>query len=588
MAAVLPEPPHTPVSSTASSFLSFSPDAPATPSSSLYSSEATPRALRTAIMLEAPPQGRMRSAEPVCSPSGDVFDDTYGVSPASTTFSSRNPFAAILAAQSSSPSSASTSPASSSGVPGISHTSGSSASSSSNASTPTQGSEDDDVVVFEGAFVNPAALPAWPGDEDDDVSSVLFEAFGVVDGGDTSSTWEDELYNSLSESSPTSPSTFANRSWHPSSPSKSPRSGSSSPRKPRRTAASPRHHPFRHASRTASPIHSPRRSTPVSPARSRPLSRSPSSTTTILVGSALSYSTTPALQSAQVDGGFHLHPTSPVYQHQQQQQRSLHLPFMNLTLAPSPSIRLTPPKSRKTATFPSTGGSKTSRSKSKSRGVLNLDDKLAARAERRKVRQVRELAEDGRSVARTAEGFDAEALDRFFGITLKHAKALKGGYGDVAVREGMVGVEEHEADSWRKVEEFRALLAREEASEEDADMSSVTEASDAGDYAPSSRSCRPRPPPLTLTHSSHSRQPSASTSTLSSPICDDSAPPRSADSLVASLPFSAASAASLGDPLSQEILRRAGEAPKKLDAPRLKHKRSVGDMLKEIFVGGGK
>ncbi|GAA6041407.1 hypothetical protein JCM8097_005234 [Rhodosporidiobolus ruineniae] len=603
--ASLPEPPVTPtlpLSSTASSFLSLSPDPPVTPSSAaLYSPEGTPRATRPRSTTSTPPSfpfPEIKLATPLkgqnldLTPASDIFGDR-GFSPSSaTTFGSRNPFAVLLAAQSSSSPtstfSSGTSFGSSAPPPALDapNVLSSPSSAASSASTPTQGSTEDDLVVYDGAFVNQLdPLPSWAAGGGDGDDSPIFEGFGIVTpgfsigggDGDASSAWEDELYASFSDSAPSSPSCAR------MSPSKTPRSGASSPRKARRTpvTASPRHHPFRAASRASG---SPRKSAPGSPARSRPLSRSTSGTgRSPFFTTAASLS--PPLSSASLHDGFQLHPTSPVGQ---QQNPPSYFPFSNLASIPA-AIRLTPPRSRKSPPSP---GKKTPRSSSGSKSTFSsLEAKLAARAERRRARLARELAEEGRPIAKTAEGFDLEALDRFFGVTPKQAKAMRGGYEDVARREGMLGSsagrsgEEEERERWRKVEEFTGLLAcADEAEEEevlmrdaseDGDVSSAAETDDDLFHPARSTFSRRRPPPLTLSHSnsnSHSR--SASLSTLGSPL------PLSAASLAS--PISALSLAS-PDPLSKEIRRRQGDAFK-----GLKQKRSVGDLLKDLFVGGGK
>ncbi|GAA5884067.1 hypothetical protein JCM6882_002122 [Rhodosporidiobolus microsporus] len=562
--AVLPEPPVTPISSTASSFLSFSPEAPDTPSPSLYSPQTTPRAYRrrpsapafqvfgsnSPIKLEAPPQ--RRRAESVSTfdsgAASNIFGDCVDISPVTVDFASRNPFAAFVSAAPTSPSSSfSTSPADSSCPPDLSTNSpsASSLSSLSNASTPTQDSLDDDLVVYDGEFIGQDA-------------AVVFQGFGVVNTGDLSSSWEDELYSSLSDTAPSSPTT--SRPYYPSSPCKTPRVGSTSPRKGSRSAPSPRH-PFRHSS----PRHSPRPSAPGSPSASRSRSRAGTIPSTV-----------PG--SAQLDSGFQLCPTSPVYQ--QQREQAGRFPFSNL--APSPFIRFAPPRSRKSPS----AAAKTSGGSSKKGVAAGTEDKAAARARRRQERLDREQAEDGRSQRRTQEGIDLDALDRFFGVTPKHAKALRGGYAGVAAAEGMVGSAAEEAERWRRVEEFRSLLDQGDATDEDGDVSSAADASEAEDnFLDSQRSTRRRPPPLTLAHSSHSRSASASSS-LASP-----SPIKSLLSPVVLTPAPRSSSLPTPNPLSDEIRRRedAGAPVQRRDGSEgkgLKHKQSMGDRLRGLFVGG--
>ncbi|GAA5836349.1 hypothetical protein JCM11251_001470 [Rhodosporidiobolus azoricus] len=578
--AGLPEPPVTPISSTASSFLSFSPDGPDTPSASIYSPESTPRAHHrrpsaptsrmfsssSPIKLEAPPQRRRaESLSTLLSSStpGDIFGDGIDISPVTVDFSSRNPFAAFVTARSTSPSSSfSTSPSNASSLPDVSTSSptGSSSSSLSNASTPTQDSLDDDLVVYDGNFI---------GQEGD----VVFEGFGVVNTGDLSSSWEDELYSSLSDSAPSSPTT--SRPFYPASPSKTPRLRS--PRKGASTAPSPRH-PFRHGSTTSPARRSPHRSRASSPAVSRPQSRAARPAT-----SRTSSSTSPG--PAQLDSGFQLLPTSPVYQ--QQREQASRSPFSNFALAPSPFSRFSPPKSRKSPT----SQRKTTTSSVKNGAAFALEQKLAARAQRRQERLVREQAEEGRPLPRTAEGFDLEALDRFFGVTPKHGKAMRGGYGGLAVQEGMVGSEAVEAEQWRRVEDFRSLLAQEETTDEDGYLSSAADLSDTeDDFHDQHRSTRRRPPPLTLAHSSHSRSASASTSiSLASPCPVDLLSP------IALTPAPQSSSFASPNPLAQEN-RHRGQNGASQSGPRgdmsmavgkkLKHQQSMGNRLKGLFIGG--
>ncbi|GAA6024287.1 hypothetical protein JCM10207_008737 [Rhodosporidiobolus poonsookiae] len=566
------EPPLTPVTSTASSFLSFSPEAPHTP----YSPERTPRAQRrlsapgwspiksstsSAFDFGAPPQ-RNRTASltgssllsPVgsslLSPVSGIFGDNFAPSPSTTTLFSRNPFAAILAAQS-----ASLEQSSSTSRPQASHSSDSSSSSSSNASTPTQGSLEDDVVIYDGSFVNAVdslVFPSWAsGPPTGD--SVLLGALSTVGYGDASSAWGEELYSSLSDSAPASPFTLGARRGLPS-PSKTPRAGSSSPRKRHK---SPKH-PY-HAS-SSSPVSSPRRSAPSPPSRSRRSPRHSGNVSSRRPSAVARFS--PVRASASLVDGFQLHPTSPLHP----KQRDSGLPFSNFALVTGPFARFSPPR--------------TKRSKSKSRAVLALEDKLVARAERRRARIERELAEEGRPIARTAEGFDAEALDLFFGTTPKMAKALRGGYAGVAAAEGLLrgGDEGEERERWRRDEEFRALL--DAADEEDADVSSAAEVEteEEDDLPASQRRRRHRPPPLTLAHSSHSR----SGSTASSFHADQSA--LSSPSSSAS---PAPSRAAPPRPLTRALSERKSEADLRASmAKGLKHKRSIGDMLKDLFVGG--
>ncbi|GAA5977246.1 hypothetical protein JCM11641_003889 [Rhodosporidiobolus odoratus] len=617
----LSEPPRTPVSSTASSFLSFSPETPSTPSPSIHGPDTTPRgfqrsmpspilASETGAHSQASSSSLSRTeTSPGPSPACDVFGDEYCISPVQTVFSSRNPFAAILAAQPSPPSSAfSDSPTSPSYPAPTSHLSTSSGGSSSSASTPTQASGEDDLVVCEGAFINQvdSLVLHGPGRarEDDNVS-VMLEAFGIVGDGDASSAWEDELYSTFSNEAPSSPSSRS-RPRYPSSPIKTPRDGSSSPRKSRKVPFSPRH-AFRHtSSRTASPLVSPRRAFPGSPTKSRPLSRTPSSPGK-RSRSVTCYSLTssPALGSAfTLDNGFQLHPTSPIYRSPQQQQ-TRRLPVTDLALAPSPVIHLSPPRaSRKSPTSTTSNGHRTphslsSSSKSKTRAIAALEDKLLARAERRKQRRQREEPLNGRPIATSAEGFDVEALDRFFGVTPRHAKAVQGGYGEVAMREGMVGGEDgEEVERWRKVEEFRSLLhekdeeggeddlssAAEEASEEDMTSTSGTEAA--------RRRPNHRPPPLTLAHPADSRSASNASST-SSLASQQLAEPLDLTCPRLATPSPSASSLSGSDPLRYEVQRRQDDALHRSktatrDAQKksLKNKKSMGNRLKDMFIGG--
>ncbi|GAA5990777.1 hypothetical protein JCM10908_000010 [Rhodotorula pacifica] len=182
-----PPSPRTPVSTTASSFLSFSPDGPSTPAGpprsparswcketprasipstkvpSRFANKAKERA--SSVRLEKPPLPRkLRSESPDTSDAEDVFSDaSYATALSVSSFGSRNPFAAILASQASSPpSSASSSLHSSCGV------------GSSLAPSPFPPS-DDGHVAFDGRRASSGLL-------DDD----------------TGSAWEDEIYSGLS------------------------------------------------------------------------------------------------------------------------------------------------------------------------------------------------------------------------------------------------------------------------------------------------------------------------------------------------------------------------------------------------------
>ncbi|GAA5903466.1 hypothetical protein JCM5296_006262 [Sporobolomyces johnsonii] len=530
-------PPLTPASavSPSSSFLFFSPEAPqspASPSPSIYSvdSAPTPRAYRRPAppleykgaaasplpKLQAPP--RSRSTPTV---EQDVFSDAMG----------------LLSPASSSPAS------------------------SSNASTPTQVSFDDDIVVYDGSFVHPDSLTIHDIVRD---AQMRLEALGLASDGDASSAWEEELYSSLSDSAPPSPTIDRPRiPTAPWSPSKTPRTCSSSPRRVRKTPTTPCH-PFRssHSSPRLSPRHSPRHSPRYSPRRSpaRSCSRPSSALHSPSLSPARGRSSTLVSSSSSVYSvhGFRFVPTSPI--------------SGRTGLSPSPRIRNTPSKSTPRSR------SKTPGSKSKAR--LHLESKLEERSARRTAQLLREAAEDGRPRAKTAEGFDLEALDEFFGITAAHGKAMRGGYGAIATREKMVG-RKGEEESWRKVDEFRALLRTGETDTEEEEEHELDSNGSEGDGARGARGHpRRRPPPLDLTRSR-----SSSFASLGS--IDTDAGPLSAATIATP---STASYIPSPDPLSKEIRRRKSEAALRstttgLELSKgkgLKHKRSVGDRLREL------
>ncbi|GAA5838094.1 hypothetical protein JCM9279_004124 [Rhodotorula babjevae] len=484
-------PPHTPVSSVASSFLSFSPEAPRsprTPISSAISSptgDATPKAsrdeplselaleappTRTAFRLEPPPPSRRRTKKAGESSSQEVAQASLSFGGSIGSFGSRNPFAALVAAESYL-SSASPTSASSSTVLHDSSWSASSASSSSR-SAPRSVKEDD----LEGVGRSPdARAPLAPG-LPSAASSALdtsFDVLGLDSEADLSSAWQDELYSSLSESSPVEaafPPRIPRLSFQAPSPEQLRRSAGASagsPRRARRAASSSPRHPFGRSAAPSSstsapysPKRSPRRSSPrkVSPCDIPTRTRTLAGPATVLNQSSLS---SPALEAFQLD------PTSPIQPRRSPPPKlgpfGLALPSLSSSLLrsrASPPKPLGPEGSVRAAAAATASTAGASAAKQERRAA-----KSAARAERERAAAER--------AARAVDGINVEELDRFFGITPRRGKAMRGGYDDVAFQEGVVGAgagsrrqNEREEKAWREAEEFRRLL--DDALEDDA------------------------------------------------------------------------------------------------------------------------
>ncbi|GAA6063046.1 hypothetical protein JCM10212_001109 [Sporobolomyces blumeae] len=402
--------------------------------------------------------------------------------------SSKNPFLAILLAQRDN-----LAPSPNLSSPFSACSSGSSYPSSVEskgwtASSPAR-EDEDDLVIFEGRSVS----------DDVDLSSVLERVmrdgklvlapvgsnrskrgFDIDDGiaadddvdEDTSSAWEDELYSSLEDGpfgstdepvvtdvsppvtpvlsvTPASPDTDctprartgtrSQRSGLPPSPSsRDVLAPTPLPQTTRHHAGSPRRRsgPTSPGSRRSSRIaSSPSSSTPRRGRRSS-LYPSPSSSKGM---ATLRNSPTGQSSSLVSPDGFAFVPTSPLGS---SSHSSLHRRLAG------PTSRRPPSSSSKPTSFP----------RAKSNARRHVEQAIMERTTRRAARLARERAEEGRPLTRTAEGFDAEALDLFFGVTRANAKARNGGYQGVATRGGdRLDVEK---DSWSQVDEFKALLDR--------------------------------------------------------------------------------------------------------------------------------
>ncbi|BGP31585.1 hypothetical protein JCM10296v2_003357 [Rhodotorula toruloides] len=559
-------PPRTPISSTASSFLSFSPEAPATPheagglSPSVYSfDDATPRASRTRILSnlngDVPPVPRLQLPS------------------SARRFGSRNPFAAMLAAEASESTSSRSSTSEDDGHP------------TSRSSTPAT-SSDDDLVVFEGCFVNPAdpftpaprsssLAAAW------DACSVVdsLQAMGIDEDGDISSAWEDELYSILSESSPLSPSLPVAALQSPflaTGRLPSPRSPQP-PKSPRKTRsphhpASPRRHPFKRST-TETTIHaSPRKSPQRSPRRSPHPPGSPSKTRRMPPANLLSPAFAPSSSSSSPDcPAFNIDPTSPVAAQPLRSKRSL--AFLSLGSTGKSRREKPPPLPRASsvAHFPPSP-----------RKSL----KKKPTTPRRRRERNGDKSSPPRS-ARTADGIDLDELDRFFGITPKLAKAMRGGYEDVVMQERLAKTGRNGMDI---VEDFRGLLDTMYSSD---DGAGATRTSSSPRSSP-----RRRPPPLDLSHSSpHSRASSWTSSSLSAD--DESASPLFDDDDASALdacihlaspvilaPFSAGRSAALAQAklVATEDIFGEGLKPELEERKVLRTKKSVGNRLRD-FLG---
>lgn len=604
-------PPRTPVSSTASSFLSLSPEASASrhetfaPSPSVYCfDDLTPKASRTRILanltsptapvprLQLPPS-RKRSPPPSLASASthDKSDGPQKLSTSPRTFGSRNPFAAVLAAEASDSSSSRSS---------TTDDEGRSTSRSSSSAT----SSDDDLVVFEGCFVNPAdpftppprssSLPkAW--DADSVVGSL--RAMGLDEDGDVSSAWEDELYSGLSESSPISPSfpvaalqsPFLASGHLPSPRDPQPRR---SPRKTRSPhhPASPRRHPFKRSTTDktirGSPQGPPRESPQRSPRRSPALSRSQgkgshSSPADLLSPALIPLSTLSSPECL----AFNFDPTSPVATPPLRSKRSLAFLSLGSLSSSGKSRRDKPPRlprASSAAPFPSSP---------------RKSPKKKATTPRRRHERKGGKASPPRT-ARTVDGIDLDALDRFFGVTPRLAKAMRGGYEDVIMQEGSC----RNGEGGREVvEDFRGLLDATESSDED---TGGGRRGSGGARRPFQTSPRRRPPPLDLSHSTpHSRASSWASTHLSAEDDHEDEPDQLFDdddasaleacihlaSPVVLAPFSAGRSAALAQArlaATQGVLG-GGDKDGRVERKVLRAKKSVGDRLRDFLGARG-
>ncbi|GAA5905159.1 hypothetical protein JCM8208_000298 [Rhodotorula glutinis] len=467
-------PPHTPVSSVASSFLSFSPDAPRTPRTPLSSTigsptgDATPKASRDdplselaldapptrgSFRLEPPPASRRRTRkEPESSSQeGARQEPATALTSSVASFGSRNPFAAFVGAESNL-----------SGDPPASLSSSSilcDAYSSASASSASSSSRSASRSAKDGSLLDRAPLAPSPSSAASSALDTSLEALGLDSHADMSSAWQDELYSSLSESSPVEPA-FPPRiprlSFQSPSPEQLRRGAGGSPGSPRRArksaAASPRH-PFGRSSApssSASPSYSPKRSPRRASPRTMSSCGSPTRPRTLVhPSSALS---SPSLTSSALEA-FQLDPTSPIQPHRSPPKlRPFGLPLPSLSSsfirqrAPPPKPPVLDNGARMTA----------------------ADREAVARRARRDAKRVARSEQDraaAERAARSAAGINLEELDRFFGCTPRRGKAMRGGYEDVALQEGVVGGGggrggggEREEKAWREVEEFRGLL----------------------------------------------------------------------------------------------------------------------------------
>jgi len=481
-------PPLTPVSSVASSFLSFSPEAPRTPRTPLSSTigspngDATPKAsrydplselafdpppTRTAFRLEPPPAARRRARKPAESSAHEDAHQAQGFDLASSfgSFSSRNPFAALVGDGSGISSGSSASPSSSGASSDV--TSSTAASSplgvSASARGPTM--EDDLDGAADALFLRASLGPGLSSTASSALDTSL-AALGFDSEADLSSAWQDELYSSLSESSPVEPA-FPPRiprlSFQAPSPEQLRRSAggsAGSPRRARKAATSSPRHPFGRsaaASSTASASYSPKRS----PRRPSPRKSTPCDSPTrprTLAGPACALTqtslTSPALEAFQLD------PTSPIQPHRSPPPPPKLGPF-GLPLPSLSSSLIRPRTSPPKPLGPGEAARAAASAAASERAAAAQRDRRAAKSAARAERD-RAAAE---RAARAVDGINVEELDRFFGITPRRAKAMRGGYEDVAFEEGVVGGsaglrrrDEREQAAWREAEEFRGLL----------------------------------------------------------------------------------------------------------------------------------
>ncbi|ORY88158.1 hypothetical protein BCR35DRAFT_330364 [Leucosporidium creatinivorum] len=324
--------------------------------------------------------------------------------------------------------------------------------------------------------------------------------------------WEAELYATLG-----SPSPKKCIGASPSSPSRRSRSGASTPR-----------HPF-HYCRT-SPLHSPHRS----PTRSRQASLAPGSSNRRRSSTNVSSSSSTSALSL----GLH----SPIR--------------LGRALPPLPH---SPPINK--------------RSKSKAR--------FAAAKKERQRRRAEEAAAHPLQI-------DMVALDSFFGVTPDAGKASRSGYGNLGLERerGVKG-------GWKGVCEFQSLL-RGGGGEEDEEEEVLRRDSESGGR-------RRRPPPLDL---SRARPRSHSVSTeVDSYSSDDEDMPMSAQTIATGSPWRGDSVdpfdSAAGDPVSKEIRRRRSEqglssSPSQArgkgrglhaPTPSLRKKKSVAELFKGLIFG---
>jgi len=232
-------------------------------------------------------------------------------------------------------------------------------------------------------------------------------------------------------------------------------------------------------------------------------------------------------------------------------------------------------------------------------------------------------------IVKTVEGFDAEALDLFFGVSKSVVKARKGGYEEIAMNQGILrgrrrgGDEERE--QWRKVEEFRGLLDRGEEEEEEEEefdereeevedkeeilhIRSIapTDSSTASSTElfltlppPTSRQPRRRlrsrqalrPPPLELSHSNNSF---TSLSSLTFSTSREDLSQSETSSFSPETPPSDHSDSSLStrsplDPISKEISRRCQPRESSDSLSRIDRDRSIEvDIVDQKMLGGEK
>lgn len=341
------------------------------------------------------------------------------------------------------------------------------------------------------------ASATFPSLADDDMTPIPLTPRHLTHQRDAAAAaWTAELYASLASPSP-------KQLKSPTSPSSRSPSGASTPR-----------HPF-HYCRT-SPLPTPHRS----PARSRQSSLVP--------GGRRKSSTVASPSFLAISPGLH----SPI---------RLGRNFPILPASPPPAV-----KRRKSAV-------------------------ALARKEERRRRRAEEAAVNPLQI-------DMAALDSFFGVTPEASKASRGGYGGLGLER------ERGIEGEQRYSEFQSLLKSEEETEE---LKSDAEARSDGERG------KRRPPPLDL---SHARSNSVSTAIDS---WDDS--PRSAHTIATGSPWRDEHADpfdEVGDPLSREIRRRNSEEWCSLGRGRslytpsrdLRKKKSVADLFKGLIFGekGGK